>query len=146
MSDIHIDDFFADAARVFDRLYASFPRPSTLFVEEISGPDEPDEFGVHSKRHLGCLHTMTWLAAENYLRFDDLIRSEAMDQAVLTARGFNLLVNPPRFSAPIDVTDQPEAVRLEKLSNIHRIRSALKARNSTAIRKAMTELLKQDVR
>ena len=47
MSDIHIDDFFRDAAIALNRLYLSFPRPIALYVEDIIGPDEPDEFGLH---------------------------------------------------------------------------------------------------
>ena len=54
MADIHIDDFYRDVAAIFLRLYALFPRKSTLFVEDISGPDQPDEFGLHHPRFEAC--------------------------------------------------------------------------------------------
>ena len=42
MSDLHIDDFYHDAGLILALLYAVFPRKTTLYVEDISGPDTPD--------------------------------------------------------------------------------------------------------
>ena len=48
MADIHIEEFYKDAAIALVQLYNAFPRRVNLFVEDIAGPDEPDEFGLHS--------------------------------------------------------------------------------------------------
>src|SRR5690606_17140011 len=91
MADIHIADFHKDVARILCQLYAGFPRKLTVFVEDISGPDTPDEFGLHSTRHQACFATLLWLADEGYIRYDSTIRQEAIDQVTLTHRGFTLL-------------------------------------------------------
>ncbi|MBU2886813.1 hypothetical protein KO507_13655 [Gilvimarinus agarilyticus] len=91
MGDIHISDFHKDAARALNLLYSNFPRKITVFIEDIAGPDSPDEFGLHSPRHMACLATLLWLADEDYIRYDDTIRQEAVDQATLTHKGFTLL-------------------------------------------------------
>ena len=62
MADIHIDDFYRDVATIFLRLYAVFPRKSTLYVEDICGPDQPDEFGLHHPRFQAGFSAMVWLA------------------------------------------------------------------------------------
>ena len=48
MSDINIDDFFKDAAIALVQLYGVFPRRQAVFVEDICGPDDTDEFGMHA--------------------------------------------------------------------------------------------------
>jgi len=50
MADLHIEDFYRDVAKIFLQLYAVFPRKTILYVEDISGPDEPDEYGLHHPR------------------------------------------------------------------------------------------------
>ena len=94
MADIHIEEFYKDAAIALVQLYNAFPRRVNLFVEDIAGPDEPDEFGLHSKRHMACFGTLLWLAEEGLLRYVDTIRQEALDQAVLTQRAFVRLSSP----------------------------------------------------
>ena len=143
MSDLHIDDFLRDAAIVLNRLYLSFPRPLTLFVEDIIGRDEPDEFGMHSVRHDACFAAMQWLAHEGHLRFSDTIRREAIDQAVLSGRMFTLLSTAdPNNEVLFDET-VPEALRLEYASNVHRLREALQSQSSTRVRATMTDLLRR---
>ena len=63
MTDLHIDDFCHDAARIIVHLYSVFPRRTSVYVVDISGDDEPDEVGLHSDRFMACLGTMLWLAA-----------------------------------------------------------------------------------
>ena len=58
MADIHIEEFYKDAAIALVQLYNAFPRRVNLFVEDIAGADEPDEFGLHSKRHMACFGTL----------------------------------------------------------------------------------------
>ncbi|WP_020210331.1 hypothetical protein [Gilvimarinus chinensis] len=91
MGDIHISDFHKDTAKALNVLYGCFPRKLTLFVEDIAGPDSPDEFGLHSPRHMACLSALIWLADEGYIRYEDTIRQEAVDQVTLTHKGFTLL-------------------------------------------------------
>jgi len=138
---INVDEFCKDAARALLVLSQTFPRPHTLFVEDLCGPDEADEFGMHSDRHLACFSTLLWLAEEGYLRYADTIRQEAVDQAVLTGRAFTLLCTPMPELAPEDGEALPEAVRLEQQTHLHRLETALGERSSTRVRTAMLELM-----
>lgn len=95
MTDIHIDDFYRDAANILVTLYNTFPRHVTLYVEDISGPDTPDDFGLHSKRHESCLSTLLWLATSDYLNYKDAIKREGLEEVTLTHRTFLLLNSAP---------------------------------------------------
>ncbi|MFI8746909.1 hypothetical protein ACIGKL_17325 [Pseudomonas sp. NPDC077186] len=86
--DLQIDDFYKDAAGGLLMLYQAFPRKLALYVEDLIGREEPDEFGLPSKRHQACLGALLWLAEEGYLRFESTIAYDALDQAVLTEKGF----------------------------------------------------------
>jgi hypothetical protein len=141
MSDIHIDDFFKDAAIALDRLYTAFPRPLTLFVEDISGPAKTDEFGLPDERYLACFATLLWLGEEAYLRYGDTIRQEAIDQAVLTGRSFNVLTMPSDADTPEDASELPESVRAQRRSYIGTLRNALRSGSSTQIRTAMLRIM-----
>lgn len=142
MSDLHIDDFYHDAGLVLVRLYAAFPRKTTLYVEDISGPDTPDEFGLHSERFASCFSTMLWLADTGYLRYESTIRQEALDQAVLTERGFLLLCAPcPLPSRTQFDENTPPSVIASAQTNIQQLRTALKSRSSIDIGRVMLFLL-----
>lgn len=93
MSDLHIDDFCKDSAKILLALYAKFPQKIILYVEDIAGPDEPDEFGLHSPRHQACFSTMLWLAETDYISYVQTIRQEALESATLTHRGFTFLTS-----------------------------------------------------
>ncbi|WP_027328850.1 hypothetical protein [Marinimicrobium agarilyticum] len=156
-ADIHIADFYKDAARILVQLYNQFPRPTTVFVEDIAGPDTPDEFGLHSPRHQACLATMLWLAQSGYLTYQSLIRQEAMDQAVLTQRGFTLLASPLPVQdvVGIDVPQPDDALgeetpvldatqaAAEAHNGIQLVRDVLKHGSSTAIEQVVLELFRQ---
>jgi hypothetical protein len=88
LADIHIEEFYKDLAKILLHLHNAFPRKSQIFVEDISGIDHPDEYGLHSTRHQSCFSAMLWLADEGFIRFEDTIRQEAIDQAVLTQKAF----------------------------------------------------------
>lgn len=62
--DLQIDDFYKDAASGLLMLYQAFPRKLALYVEDLIGREEPDEFGLPSKRHQACLGALLWLAEE----------------------------------------------------------------------------------
>ncbi|MCM0611719.1 hypothetical protein KFJ24_04420 [Marinobacter sediminum] len=138
MADIHVEEFYKDVAIALVQLYGAFPRRVNLFVEDIAGPDEPDEFGLHSKRHMACFGALLWLEEEGLLRYVDTIRQEALDQAVLTRTAFVRLSAP----APAYLTresghdpDQaggnlPPSVKKDLSTYIHLIRTALKSGHS----------------
>ena len=142
MSGIHIDEFYADAAQILVSLFGVFPRPVTIFAEDICGADEPDEYGLHSHRYQACFATMLWLGEEGYIRYSDIIRQDAIDQAVLSGKCFSILTSP----APAVVEDDnsaklPPSVRAEHASIVYQLQSALKSKSSNAIQSAFMPLL-----
>ncbi|MDV3503382.1 hypothetical protein [Marinobacter sp. M-5] len=145
MADIHVEEFYKDAAIALVQLYNAFPRRINLFVEDIAGPDEPDEFGLHSKRHMACFGALLWLEEEGLLRYVDTIRQEALDQAVLTRDAFVRLSMPAcpgllallESLAPQDQTVLPPSVRHDLSTHVHLIRSALRSGRSATITQVM---------
>lgn len=140
MADIHIDDFYRDSAKILVRLYAVFPRPVTLYVEDISGPDEPDEFGLHHPRFEACFSTMVWLAQHHYLLFEQIIRKEALDQAVLTEKAFLTLAASSRADQPSDKVPREVPLSINERSNTHitQLRNALDEGSSIQLKNAVT--------
>ena len=53
--DLQIDEFYKDCAAGLLQLYLVFPLRTALYVEDLIGLEEPDEFGLPSKRHKSCL-------------------------------------------------------------------------------------------
>jgi hypothetical protein len=139
MSDLHIDDFYKDVARIFTQLYASFPRKIILYVEDICGPDSPDEFGLHSPRFQSCFSTMIWLAEAGYINYATEIRQEALDQATLSHQGFTLLFS---RRSNLESTDREDNVNHPLPSNITLLRHALKNGSSFTLENLVQELLK----
>lgn len=143
MSDLHIDDFYRDAARILVTLYGLFPRKTTLYVEDISGPDTPDEFGLHSPRHEACFHAMMWLGNCDYLRYEQAVRQEALDQVVLTHRGFlvlsTVLPGDSRALAPLPASPSPPMIDGSLV--IHRIREELKEGTSYSLATLMQQIM-----
>lgn len=142
MADIHIEEFYKDAAIALVQLYNAFPRRVNLFVEDIAGSDEPDEFGLHSKRHMACFGTLLWLAEEGLLRYVDTIREEALDQAVLTQRAFVRMSSPAspdlqEKDIPQTGQDLPPAIREDFSTHIHMLRTALRSGSSARISRVM---------
>jgi hypothetical protein len=141
MSDLHIDDFFRDAAKILAVLYAQFPKPLLLCVEDVCGPDAPDDFGLPSPRHQGCFQAMIWLASAGYLNYGQTVRQEALDQAVLSHKGF-LLLNSELPQAPHQFNPQHDA-QTPSLPNlvIHQIRDLLRHASSARLNQTMHLLL-----
>lgn len=121
--DLNLLDFYHDAGKALTILYDAFPRKIELYVEDIAGPDQEDEFGLHSKRHMACLAALLWLAEEGLLRYSNEIRQEGIDQAVLTAPTLNRLTTPDSLPEP----------------RIHRIKKALKSGSSHALASTLQE-------
>ncbi len=145
MTDLHIEDFFHDVAKIFILLYATFPRQTILYVEDICGPDEPDEFGLHHPRFQAAFSAMVWLGEHGYLNFLDTIRQEALDQVVLSQKGFLLLSSRSELGLVSREIDPglPPSVREESLININQLRSALHDGSSILLRKCVMYLLGQ---
>ena len=145
MADIHIDDFYHDVAKIFLRLYAAFPVKITLYVEDISGPDEPDEFGLHHPRFQACFSAMVWLAEHGYLNFYATIREEALDQVVLSERGFLLLSS--RSAEPFEDSQNTQqmspSMLEESLSNISQLRKVVRGGSSIKLKQCVSYLLSQ---
>lgn len=146
MSDIHIDDFYKDVANIFLILYKSFPRKTILYVEDVCGPDQPDEFGLHSERFLSAFSAMVWLGDQEFLRYEAPIRQEALDQAVLTEKGFLLLSSRSEldFGEGVEVETAPDnlppSVMEQSRSNIAQLRKAVKSRSSIMINQCVRYL------
>lgn len=149
MNNINIDEFFADAAKILVRLQRSFPQPIILQVDDICGAEETDEYGMHSPRYLACFSAMLWLSEEGYLRFNETVRSEAIDEAVLSARCFVLLTQPntqPHSEHPATDSGTPElpgSVALERSSLGHQLQQTLRPRDSLALNALMLELMQR---
>lgn len=134
MYDIHIEEFYGDCARILLQLYMSFPRKHAVFVEDIAGPDMPDEYGIHSARFQSCFGAMIWLEAEGYLSSEALIRQEAIDQASLTAKGLRLLT---QMSDRLEEHDHLP----KRAPNVEHIRQMLKHGTSTQMTQLMIHLI-----
>ncbi|MAL98606.1 MAG: hypothetical protein CL583_09165 [Alteromonadaceae bacterium] len=140
MPDLHIDEFYKDTALVLAQLYGAFPRKSSVYVEDIAGDDRPDEFGLHSKRHLACFGAMLWLAEEGWLRYVDTIGQLAIDQATLTERAFTVLSS---FALPESGTaaKSSSASHGEPQLQIDRLRRALNSGNTLTISRVVRDVI-----
>jgi hypothetical protein len=124
MLDVHIDDFFRDVAVTLLTGLQQFPAPRTLFVEDICGPDEMDEFGLHSPRHLAALGAIQWLRDEEYVRFGIVDRQESVDDFVLSSKAFTRLLRQP------DESEEPL---------FRRLHAAVQESDSELIRRLLRE-------
>lgn len=143
MYDIHIEEFFADCCRILNTLYKSFPKKCAVFVEDVAGPDKPDEYGVHSDRFQSGFGAMIWLADEGYLQFESAIRQEAIDQAILTTKGLLLLSNIAHDETLFTITDkvQPLIAGLKGKPTIDTLTHLQKHATSSQLSMAMQYLL-----
>lgn len=137
--DLQIDEFYKDAAAGMLMLYQAFPRKLALYVEDLIGREEPDEFGLPSKRHQACLGALLWLAEEGYIRFDSTIAYDALDQAVLTEKGFMRLSRGVPHALPAGDA-LPASVRRVQATLAWQLREALGQHNSERVAR-LTRLL-----
>lgn len=128
MFDIHIEEFFHDSFKVLNTLYSAFPKKCNVYVEDIAGSDQVDEYGLHSDRFQCCFGSMLWLELEGFIRFESTLRQEAIDQASLTMKGLAMVsticqnknINELSHSIlPIDPT-LPGKPNIESLKHIFR--------------------------
>lgn len=138
--DLQVDDFYRDVAAALLTLYGAFPRKLTLYVDDLIGHEEPDEFGLPSKRHQSCLGALLWLAEEGYLRFDSTIQFQALDQAVLTEKAF-LRLTSTSPEATLAADELPPSVQRLQSSLAFGLRQALHARDSERLAALARQLL-----
>lgn len=156
MADINIENFYKHIAKILSILYASFPSKTALYVDDVAGVDLPDEYGLHSPHYTAGFFAMLWLADEDYIRYNDIIRQDGVDQAVLTHKAFLKLT---QISEPIcqmnyqnDETNvvsivQPEEITVspsiieDKMLVINQLRSAVKSGDSIAVNKVVNHIL-----
>ncbi|NLY13987.1 MAG: hypothetical protein GXZ10_10270 [Gammaproteobacteria bacterium] len=130
--DLHIDDFYKDAAKGLLLLYQAFPNKSTLYMDDLIGYTTPDEFGLPSDRQQRCLSTFVWLAEEGYLRYQSTIRFEALDQIQLCEKAFLRLSNSVT-PLPSSLTHTPPSVYRAHGSLANQLREALAAEHSERV-------------
>ena len=145
MSDFHIEEFYHDTGLILSRLYATFPRRVQLYVEDISGEDTPDEFGMHTERYLNCFSAMIWLQDHGYIKYDCTVKQESIDQAVLTEKSFLLLSS----QSTITIDDDREFEKLppyaaqKAITHVAILRKALKSKSAIKIGKVVYHLMEQ---
>lgn len=147
LDDLHIIDFCNDVGRILTMLHRLFPREQEVYVGDLIGFEEPDEYGLYSKRHESCLSTLIWLKTEGWIRFASLVRREAVDQCVLTQRAFVHLhraLHPslqPSLSSLIEASPPDKRLTLETSTIIDALHLATKTHDSTALRALVMHLL-----
>lgn len=139
MSDIHIDDFYKDSAKILVQLYGHFPRRIILYVDDISGPDTPDEFGLHNPRYEACFQTMLWLASTGYIEYGQPVQRDALDQACLSHKAFLLLNS--ALEPPAPKPGEPEALAGLDTLAINRLRKELATGTSYSLAELMKRLM-----
>lgn len=113
MLDVHIDDFYKDCAATLLLGFRLFPRTQTLFIEDISGPDDVDEFGLHSPRHQAAFGAVLWLKDEGFIRFSAMDGQKSVDDFVLTSKAFSRLLKPDPRNDSGSILEAMEYARLQ---------------------------------
>jgi len=156
MADINIENFYRHIARALNILYTSFPSKAAIYVDNVAGIDEPDEYGLHSPEYTAGFYALLWLEEEGYIRYSDTIRQDGVDQATLTHKAFLRLTE---IAEPIFVESQihhgedsnivsiahaedlsPSLLEDRKLV-INQLRRAIRSGSSIAITKVITYIL-----
>ena len=129
MIDVNIDDFYHDVAVTLLSLYQQFPQKVSLYIEDVCGPDEMDEFGLHSPRYLSCIAALAWLHDEGYIRYLDIIKQDTAEACTLTQKAFVKLVKP-------QLTDlNASSVDRQQSTLAHQLFSAVQEQSSIDIRR-----------
>jgi hypothetical protein len=156
MADINIENFYRHIGKILSILYELFPTRAPVYVDEVAGIDEPDEYGLHSPHYTAGFYALIWLADEGYIRYTDTIRQDGVDQAALTHKGFLRLtqIADPIYVQPVYQIDESNVVSIapaEDLSPsileeqklvINQLRNALRSKDSIAINKVVLHILR----
>ncbi len=155
MADINIDNFYRHIAKILSILYAAFPTRSPVYVDDVAGIDDPDEYGLHSPHYTAGFFALIWLADEGFLRYSDTIRQDGVDQAALTNKAFMRLTQPVEriYVEPVFLPDESNVVNIAPVENlspsiiedqklvINQLRFAMKSEDSIAIAKVVQHIL-----
>lgn len=155
MTDINIENFYHHIAKILSILYDNFPTKTPVYVDDVAGTDEPDEYGLHSPTYTSGFYAMLWLAEEDFLRYADTIRQDGIDQATLTHKAFLKLteIAEPIYTEPVMPPDDANVVNLPPAPHlspslqedrklvINQLRTALSDRSSIAINKVVRHIL-----
>lgn len=155
MADINIDNFYRHIGVILDILYSAFPTQTPIYVDDVAGIDDPDEYGLHSPHYTSGFFALIWLADEGFLRYRDTIRQDGIDQAALTNKAFMRLTEPvdPIYVQPFFTADESNVVNLAPAENlspsiiedqklvINQLRFALSSEDSIAIAKVVQHIL-----
>jgi len=135
MFDIHIEEFYLDSTKILKQLYQSFPKKTNVFVEDIAGPDQPDDYGLHCDRFQCCFGAMLWLENESFLRFEGTLRQESIDQASLTEKGLRMMASICQDEYVNTITDSinPKIKGLKGLPNIDSLNHIIKHGTSSQL-------------
>ena len=137
MADIHIDEFYHDCCKALSQLFNTFPRLTTLYVDDLISNSGTDEYGIPTRRHKACFDSLLWLADEGYIRYQDRIRQDALDQVVLTEKSFL------RLSLPITLTNNNNNQNCLKHPVLAwQLRQAINSGSTLAINHAVSAFLK----
>jgi len=144
--DLHIDDFYLHVSLALLALYDNFPRKTPLYVEDLIGYAEPDEYGLPNEQHQACFAAFLWLADEGFLRYESTIGFDAVDQAVITEKCFLRLSaqTPSKLADTLDANDLPPAVLRQRLSLAQQMRSAISERDAERILQLCRHLFKEE--
>lgn len=158
MADINVENFYKNMGKILSMLYASFPTKTPVYVDEVAGIDDPDEYGLHSPHYTAGFYAMIWLAEEGFVRYASAIREDGIDQACLTQRAFLILtqVAEPICSESVGESEESNVVRLTREEEatltpsvqedrklvINQLRNALKSGSSIAVKKVVQHILK----
>jgi len=155
MADINVENFYKHIAKIFSILYATFPTKSPIYVDDVAGIDEPDEYGLHSPSYTAGFFAMIWLADEGYIRYSDTIRQDGVDQAALTHKAFLALTRivDPIYTEAVPQDESGKVVNLVPIENlspsmqedqklvINQLRQALRSGSSIAVTKVVQHIL-----
>ena len=136
-------------------MYELFPTKAPVYVDDVAGIDEPDEYGLHSPQYTAGFFALVWLADEGYIRYSDTIRQDGIDQAALTHKAFLRLtqISDPIYMAPVYKVDESNLVRIAPTEEpspsmvedqklvINQLRNALRSGDSIAINKVVLHIL-----
>lgn len=158
MADINIENFYRHIAKILHILYTHFPTRAALYVDEVAGVDEPDEYGLHSPTYTAGFFAMLWLADEGFVRYADTIRQDGIDQAFLTHRAFLILTHATdeMILTPSESTesatgnvvslqpveDMSPSLQEERRLVINQLREALRSGSSISIKKVVSYILR----
>ncbi len=159
MADLNSENFYRHISKILIILYANFPSKAAIYVDEVAGIDEPDEYGLHSPTYTAGFYALLWLEEEGYIRYADVIRQDGVDQATLTHKAFVKLteISGQIVTEEIIETDQTSniinllpaedlspSVLEDRMMVINQLRTALRSGSSIATTKIIRHILGAD--